>query len=172
LIGLLRATGRALLATPRRLAWVPVLLWLGLITWLSARPSQDLARLGWSSLLVNLAHAPLFGLLAMWMALGLPRAGGWPVIERSGTRAVLALVLVCGVLDELHQYLGGRGRTFSVLDVVTDVTGAACLLAVAAYVGRPDAELGGLGARVGAGLALCLAAAALATYGPRFLPLA
>ncbi len=170
MVALLRALGRVLLGTPRRLAWVPVVLWATLITWLSSRPSDDIERLGWSELLLNLGHAPLFGLLGMWAALALPREDGWPRIDARGCRAVLALVLACGLLDELHQHLGSRGRQFSLFDVVTDVTGAACLLWVAGHVGRRNATEGGLAARVLAGVGLCLAAALAATFAPSFLP--
>jgi hypothetical protein len=176
MILVLRAVGRVLLGTPRGFAWLPVALWLGVITWLSSRPAGDLKRLGWSELLVNLGHAPLFGLLAMWTALALPREpiepreARWPRIDRPGFRLVLAFVLVCGALDELHQYLGGRGRTFSVLDLVTNGTGAVCLLGIAAYVGRPDARSTGLWGRLLLGVLACTGAAALATFGPRWLP--
>ena len=75
-----------------------------------------------------------------------------------------------GLVDELHQHLAGRGRDFSLFDVLTDVVGAACVLAVAAYVKRPGATAGGVAARLAVSTVACLAAAVAATWGPLAWP--
>jgi hypothetical protein len=173
---LLGAAGRLLQRlVPRGRAWIPVGLWMALISALSELPGHP----GGTSVswvyLTNLGHAPLFGLLGLWMALllprqaGAPRGGTWPRIDRAGTAQVLAGVAAFGLVDELHQRATGR-RDFSLLDLLTDVTAAACVLWVAAHAGRPASRDGGLAGRLAVSAGLCLAAAALATWLPGFFP--
>lgn len=161
---------RGLLRLPRAGAYVVAVGWMGLITWFSSWPSQGVAAFRATALITNLGHAPLFGLLGLWLALTRPRPDGWPRLDRAARLRLVALVAVLGVVDELHQHLAGRGRDFSLFDVVTDATGAWCLLAVAAYVRRDDASEWGLVARLGAGVLACYAAALAATWGPRVWP--
>jgi len=175
MIAVLRGVGAALLRLPRELAWIPVVLWLALITWFSSWPQKEVGRAGWTPIFTNLGHAPLFGLLALWMALALPRrdgagAGVWPRLDAAGRRAVLLAVGACAILDELHQHLGGRGREFSLLDMGTDLVGAAGLLGVAAYAGRADATGPGLWLRIGLAAGACVSMAAAATWGPDLAP--
>jgi hypothetical protein len=82
---------------------------------------------------------------------------------------VLAAIAAFGLLDELHQGWTGH-RDFSVLDLVTNVTGAACVLWVAAHAGGREASEAGLGGRLAVSAGLCLAVAALATCLPGFFP--
>ena len=176
-VSLLRSIGALLQRIPRRAAWVPVLIWVGCIAWLGSRPpgGQEPGLLG--SLPANLAHAPLYGLLALWAVLLVPRSPApgrwpvvrWPLVDGRAVGGVLALVLSCAVLDELHQAFGGRGRDGSVLDILTDLVGAACVLAVIAYLGRVGATGPGLWSRLGAGVLACLVAASLATWGGEWL---
>jgi len=169
----LRRVGAALLRLPRERAWIPVVLWLALITWLSSRPSRDVPGGDWYPILTNLGHAPLFGLLGLWMALALPREGGargWPRLDAAGRRAVLLAVAACAVLDELHQHFGGRGRDLSLLDVGTDLVGAAGVLLVAAYAGRRDATSPGLWLRLGLAAGASVGMAAAATWVPGSVP--
>lgn len=119
--------------------------------------------------LSNLAHAPLYGLLALWMALLLPRESGWPRIDLRSASLVLAGVAAFGVVDELHQRFVAR-RDLSLLDLATDLTAGACTLWVAASAGRPRASDTGLYGRLLVSSGLCLAAAAAATSVPRFFP--
>ena len=173
MIALLRGVGAALLRLPRGLAWIPVVLWLALITWFSSWPQKDVGQAGWTPIFTNLGHAPLFGLLALWMALALPREAGergWPRLDAAGRRAVLLAVGAAAILDELHQHLGGRGRELSLLDLGTDLVGAAGLLLVAAYAGRADATGAGLWLRIGLAAGACVGAAAAATWVPGSLP--
>jgi VanZ family protein len=119
--------------------------------------------------LMNLAHAPLYGLLALWMALLLPRELDWPRIDLRTSSSVLAAVMAFGVTDELHQHFVVR-RDLSLLDLGTDWTAAACTLWVAASVGRASASQQGTLGRLLLAAGLCLAAAAAATTVPRFFP--
>ena len=56
---------------------------MGLITFLSSQPGRSGPPSALWAYLMNFAHAPLYGLLALWMALLLPRENGWPRIDRS-----------------------------------------------------------------------------------------
>lgn len=165
----LRALGRSLARLPRALALVPVLLWMGLIRWLSSLPAGEGLPSWIGGYVTNLAHAPLFGLLALWAALVLPRAGGWPRLGPRHVAAVLGFVLLYAVLDELHQ-ASSPGRHPSPYDVLTDLVGAACVLWIAAYLDAGAATERGLIWRLLLGVAFCLAAALLATYEPLIGP--
>ena len=193
LTSVLRAVGALLLFVPRLRALLPALLWIGLIGWLGSWSSTGVGDLGRTAFLTNLGHAPLYGILALWLALALPRGrppgpdlagagaatrgfhgalgvGAWPRIRGAGRWWVLGAVAVVGVADEVHQKLGDRGRDFSLFDVLTDLVGAACVLAVVAYLGRDEASDRGLAGRLALGLAACGAAAALATWAPLWFP--
>jgi hypothetical protein len=179
LLNALRALGAMLLSMPRAHAFAPIALWTVLIYTLSSLSAEGIVSFGRGTFLVNLGHAPLFGLLGVWFALALPRerlrrgAGeraGWPRTAGGARTAVLAATAAWGVADELHQHLAGNGRDFSLFDVVTDVVGAACVLAVIDYAGRDGATDAGLLRRLALGVLACLAAAALATWGPLLLP--
>ena len=161
----LRAAGRALLRQPRALAWVLPLAWAGLIWWLSSQQSLLGAQRGralvyWG----NLAHATVFGLLALLLLPLVPRAGGWVLLGARELAAIFAATFLYGALDEWHQSRV-PGRDASWLDLVTDAVGAACVLWVAAYLTREEASEGGLRRRLLGGLALCAAAAGLSTFG-------
>jgi hypothetical protein len=166
LLRALRLAGRALQALPRAAACIPVVAWLALIWHLSATPATVEPGPWWDSVLYNSAHGPLFGMLALWMLIGAPRRGGWPRIDGRTIAGVLGLVASCGILDEFHQSFTPN-RSVSLGDVMTDITGAACVLWIAAYAGRPDATERGMRARFAAGVVLCLAAGALSTVGDR-----
>ena len=170
----LRAAGALLLFLPRRAAALPVVLWTALIAWLGSWSSVGVGALGASALLTNLAHAPLFGLLALWFALALPRVGagggGWPRLGGADRGRVLAAVALWALADEVHQLVLNRGRDFSLLDIATDLVGAACVLAVIDYLGRDAAGERGLLGRLALGGAACLAAAASATWVPLLFP--
>lgn len=157
----LRGAGALLQRLPRGLAVLPVGAWMALIWSLSSLPSDGEPRPPWMGWVSNLAHAPLFGLLALWLALALPRRNGWPRLDVRGIGAIVVLVGVWGVVDELHQSTV-VGRHASVPDVLTDLTGAACTLWIAAYVGSGEANERGLWKRLGLGILACCLAALLA----------
>jgi hypothetical protein len=166
LLQALRATGRGLQRLPRAAAWIPVAAWLAWIWHLSSKPATLEPAPLWSSVLYNAVHGPLFGFLAMWILIGAPRERGWPRIDRRVATLVLAAVAVCAVADEFHQSFTPN-RSVSLGDFATDMTGAACVLWIAAYAGRSEASERGVEARFAAGVALCFAAGALATLGDR-----
>ena len=161
-LAFLRGAGALLQRLPRGFAWLPVGAWMALIWGLSSQVGDDEPRPAWMGWVSNLAHAPLFGLLALWLALALPRRGGWPRLDG---RAIVAIVLVVGLwggIDELHQSTV-LGRDASLSDVLTDLTGAVCTLWIAAYVGSGEASDRGLWKRLGLGILACSLAALLAT---------
>lgn len=163
----LRAAGRGLLRLPRPARVGLAIGWAGLIWWLSSDDSPPTLRVPLGRLVGNLAHAPLFGLLALWVvAAALPRAaagGDLPRLERTRALVVFALVLAYAIVDEVHQ-ASTQGRHATPRDVVTDLVGALCVLDVVRHVARADAGEAGLRWRLARGVGLCVLAAALATW--------
>ncbi len=165
----LRWIGGLFLRLPRPAGAVLFLAWTGVIWRLSslqAKADGGSFVKGW---LVNSAHAPLFGFLAFLALISLPRSTHlpelkpadsprtWPRVSSLGGALILFAVLAYGLLDEWHQSHVPT-RDASPWDVVTDMTGAACTLWIAAYLGRGEASARGLLLRLGAGLCLCLLA--------------
>lgn len=139
---------------PRSAGPLLALVWALVIWKLSDRPSDGSPSNFWNSWFWNIGHAPLFGLLAFWGVLALPRESGWPRIGKAGAVTILLLVLGYGIVDEVHQ-ASSPGRSASAFDVATDVVGAACTLWIARYLGEEGADARGLARRLGIGLALC-----------------
>jgi hypothetical protein len=162
LLGALRSLARRFAALPRPLGWVLAGGWYLLIYGLSSNPGTgDPGPLG-GGWILNTGHAALFGLLALWILMAYPREGAWPRLRPLGVGLLLGTVLLLGVLDELHQS-SVPGRSTSVSDVVTDLTGALCVLWICAYAPRAAATEWGARARLALCLAACAAAGALAT---------
>ena len=165
-VRLLCAAGDALARAPRALGALCAAGWGAFIWYLSGGPPPDVPATPLFSFIFNLAHAPLFGVLALLAALALPRAAprGWPRLSRDARLGVVSLVLLYAVIDEWHQSrTPGRMPTWH--DVLTDVAGATATLAVAAYLARADAGPRARPGRLALGLLACLAAAALASFG-------
>lgn len=105
--------------------FIPLLLWLGLIFWLSSQsvlieienPVED--RLFYKS-----SHVIAYAALAWlwWRALSPARSTDWPVLLAS-----FGLAALYGITDEIHQlYVPGRhGR---VSDVLFDASGALLMI--------------------------------------------
>ncbi len=168
-VGLQRA-GQVLLEIPRRWAWIPLLSWLWLIWFLSAQPPPPIGTAGAAGgLLGNFAHALEYGVLALWLALCVPRRGGWPDLAPRVRAGLCVLLLAYAVSDELHQSLT-PGRDASLFDVVTDVLGGALTLEVIAAAAGPHAAPHRLPGLFAWGIAACFACAALATFAPEWLP--
>ncbi len=162
ILGGLRGFGRALQRLPR---WAGCLLAIGRIgfIWtLSERPGGGTPASFWSSWGFNIAHAPLFGIIALWLLVAYPRNEGWPQMTLRLVLLTLVAVLLNAVADELHQ-AQVAGRDASVFDVLTDLVGAACTLWLASYVGSDKASPRGVLVRFGAGLALCALSGLAAT---------
>lgn len=158
-----------LLALPRPAAWGLCAAWCALITWSSSRPASVQPSPWWWSIFTNGAHAPLFGLLACWIALLVPRERGWPVLGAATRLGVCAAIALLGIADELHQSTV-PGRDLSVLDVLTDVAGAAVSLELVAHLGTPGRSAASLGVRLALAAATSLACGALATWVPVCFP--
>ena len=177
---LLRRAGRFLLRIPTPLAWLLVLTWMGLVWALSASTIDPPPLLDdfWWPLIVNLGHAPLFGILALLVAAAL--LGARVAGDRGASRAprgdadlpplspalALAAVLWAGIwggIDEWHQS-GVPGRYATSLDVATDVVGSLCVVWVVAYVLRAEAEEAGVRWRLLVGVGLCVSAASAVTF--------
>jgi VanZ family protein len=142
---------------------------MALIWWLSSgpirlRPPVPVADFFW-----NLAHAPVFAVLAAFVVAAVaprPVPAAWPDPGRSRRLLAFALVVAWAAIDEWHQSRVA-GRHGSPFDLATDAVAAACLLWIAAYAGRPDATERPMRRRVGLALAACAVAAAATTIADR-----
>lgn len=164
----LRLAGAGLVRLPRPLVPLLVFGWMAGIWSLSS--SSRLVDGGFlvPPLIGNLAHAPAFGLLALWTVLLSPREGSRLVLARAGLLAAFALALGYAIVDEVHQGFV-PGRRSSPFDVLTDAVGAAAVLWTVSYVNASAAAEAGVRRRLLLGLLACVAAAALATLGGRLL---
>ena len=159
----LRWLGQGLLSLPTAATLALILGWTYLMYWAVTLPSEELEGVNYLKNFVNdLGHAPLFGLWILWMLPLLPRRAGWAVLGGKAWLALITLALLGGAGTE-HLQGSIPGRTASWADVVTDVVGAACVLWVASYLGRPDATEEGTRSRLTRGLLACCASALLAT---------
>jgi hypothetical protein len=169
----LRGFGNLILRQPRGLRLLICLAWMWLIWSLSSR--SEVLPSGADSapwiFFANLGHAPLFGLLAMWLGLILlPRVPADLSLERALPRlrrTQLALTLVCvlayGVLDEWHQsWVPGRDATAA--DVGTDLIGGLCVLWIAVYLARSGAHEPGLRGRLLVGVLFCCLGTGVLTF--------
>lgn len=164
-VALCHGAGRLLLRGPRAAALAVTAAWMLLIFSLSAQASPPGPGSALLSYVANLGHAPLYGLLALWVVLLLPRTGGWPRLGWAEVGWVLAAVLAYGISDELHQATV-PGRSPSVLDLLTDLIGAAATLGVIAHVRSPAASPGGFWWRITVGLLACALWAVVSTFLP------
>lgn len=160
----LRAIGRFLLWIPWPFGLLLLVAWALLIFDLSSHavPVPIHTNLYWE-LLSNLAHAPLFGTLTLFLAALVLREpdGDWPRPRRARIALVLVGVFLYGLSDEVHQSLT-PGRDASLLDVLTDVVSCSVVLWIVFTLGREGLEARTLLRRLGAGALLCVASAALA----------
>lgn len=136
--------------------------WYGMIWTLSSQAMVGRPGRMSGSWVLNTGHALLFGLLALGLLLCLPRRDGWPLLRRSQTAIVLGLVGLLGVVDELHQSTV-PGRVMSTADVLTDLTGACCVLWICAFTGSSGARETGLRWRLLVCLGACFLAGGVAT---------
>jgi len=164
----LRAAGEVLLAQPRFLAWLAPVAWAFLIFRLSSSDGalEDLPVLPFQGFIWNFAHTLVFGLLALLVVPVAPRrtsAGRrWTALTGVGALWTVLLVTLYGFTDELHQSTV-PGRDASLFDVLSDGVGAASVMVIVLYLGRPGRGPGGLRARLLGAAAACAAAAGLAT---------
>ena len=103
--------------------WLPPALLAGVIFVLSSLSQVP----GATYVQDKLAHLTVFGLLCL-LTLRARHGGFKPLAPRAATSA-FALVVLWGVLDEVHQYFV-PGRDASARDVAADALGAALAVAV------------------------------------------
>jgi len=125
---------------PRAVYVVAALSHVAFISFLSHVPGERLPSAGLGmSLLFNFMHAPIFAVLAAWIALALwDRASAEPL---SNARSSLAVALAVGfaLFDEWHQSFVS-GRSSDPIDLITDLAGSAGgVLAVRILLGSRSA---------------------------------
>jgi hypothetical protein len=143
--------------------------WYGVIFTLSSNPGTGRPGPIAGGWILNTGHALLFGLLALWILLAFPRDGAWPRVRPAGGALLLGLVAALGALDEWHQSTV-PGRSTSLTDVLTDLTGAACVLWTCAVASRAAADERGVRRTLAWGVVACCAAGGLATYADSVFP--
>lgn len=162
----LQALGRTLQRIPRGGAVALVCAWAALIWYGSSRSAPAIGPVGpLGEMLGNLAHAPEYGVLVVWLALALPRRDGWPEFGPRAVCWILAVAVLYAVLDEVHQSFT-PDRDASAFDVLTDFVGANATLACIVAAGGARASSKELQKRLVLGLLACVLAAALATFAP------
>lgn len=159
-----RWLGGGALAVPRAVWGLVAAAWIAGIWRLSEIKGAGIPGTFAWSWIGNSAHALLYGLLALWLAFALPRrpgvtARGWADLRPAFIAAILVVVAVYGAVDEWHQSWVA-GRTVSLADWLTDVTGASVVLWVARGAAGEDVNVG---RRLAIGLGLCMAASLVAT---------
>lgn len=168
-LAVVRGVGYVLGLLPRRVAAGAALGWMLLIWWLSSGPIDARLPLPAADFFWNLAHAPVFGLLAALVATAaaprpLPR--DWPHPGRLAWLVALLVVAAWAASDEFHQARVG-GRHGSPFDFATDLSGAAGVLWLATYAGRRGAHERGMRRRLLVAAGLCAAVAAVTTVADR-----
>lgn len=104
--------------------WLPVVLWMAVIFYLSAQPDLPHHPQGLIDLVIKkLGHMAEYAVLAVLAVWALRH--GAPLIERRAFLWALVLAASYAVTDEMHQYFV-PGRNPQPLDVGFDVLGA-CL---------------------------------------------
>ncbi len=166
-LGSLRGLGRGLQTLPRPAFVLLTLAWFAWIGHLSSGPIELDTPLPFGSFLTNLAHAPLFGLAALWVCWALARREEpfpWPRIQVGSALFVIGIVAFYGALDEWHQSTVPE-RSACWLDAVTDTTAAACVVWTVHAVGAANrSERRTRLILVACVLACCLAAAAATAF--------
>jgi VanZ family protein len=164
----IRGSGRLAVALPRSFWLGTAALWAGGIYYLSSRPSPPAEGSYLWAWIANMAHAPLYGLLALWLALALPREDcslghKWSRLEPKYFHLVLWTVLAFAISDELHQ-ISVAGRDSSPFDLFTDFCATFITLKVATTA-PTDITPKQMARDLKKGVLLCSLAALAATVG-------
>lgn len=113
-------------------AWAPVVVWAGVIFFLSGRPDPDVP--GWTP-----PGADKVAHLALYAVLGATLARAW--LRTAGRRRTHWIPLLVGVLyglsDEWHQSFVA-GRHPSAGDLLADILGLACGYGAVLHVSHAD----------------------------------
>ncbi|MDZ4772189.1 MAG: VanZ family protein [Planctomycetota bacterium] len=156
--------------SPRFVAVILFCVWTGLIFYLSDRPPPDPdahsgAARAW---LMNLRHAPAFGMFGLLFLWATSRSGQRLAASIRRVNWAIVAVLVYGIVDERHQF-HTPGRDASVSDILTNLAGGWLCAHVLFAV-----EEGASGSKVARlfaiGLPACGVAAAIATLIPPLWP--
>lgn len=166
-LGVIRGSGRLAVALPRSLWFAAAMAWAGGIFYLSSRPSPPSEPSYLWAWIANMAHAPIYGLLALWLALALPRTDSalghkWSRLDPKHFHLVLWTVVAYAVSDELHQS-AIAGRDASLFDLFTDFCAAFITLRVAS-VAALDITAKQMNLRLIKGVLVCCLAALAATF--------
>jgi len=115
----------------RRLSLLLVLLWMGVLFWLSSQPGIDVPMLFPGQ--DKVFHAGVYGILGIFV-LGAMRPGA---AGYAGKQILTSIVIASlyGISDEFHQSFV-PGRTPDVLDWVADTTGALLAIVLLARLAR------------------------------------
>jgi len=169
-LAFLETIARALRNSPRVFAFTALVLWLATIHHFSSQPPPEPHKvsgplIGW---VMNLRHAPAFGILGVFALWATSRAGVRLVATNARVWTAVLVAGAYGCVDEIHQsYVPGRDA--SVCDILTDIAGAwTCARLLRAI---EDSESRSVFARILAvGLPACAVAAWLATIAGRVWP--
>lgn len=101
--------------------WLPVLVWCGLIFWLSSIPNLRFIEGPWDFWIRKAGHAGVYAILARLVARALTGATFWPWRRIFAVALVFSFFYACS--DEYHQGFT-FGRSASIHDVVIDTVGA------------------------------------------------
>jgi VanZ family protein len=147
----LRSVADACLFAPRGFWAIVALAWMGGIWLLSSLQTLPGSRSFWFAWLLNCGHAFEFGMLALWLALALPRREHprpWADLTAARVLLVFVLAMSWAVIDEWHQSQV-VGRDATVFDLATDACGILGVLWIARGAGRhAEVERGERGLRV------------------------
>ncbi len=112
--------------------WLPVILWMGVIFYLSNQPDLKTDLGVWDLVLRKIAHMFEFGVLVLlfWRAF----KQFCPIFIRTVIYSGLA-TLIYAILDEVHQMFITK-RVGSYLDVLIDLAGIVIMILIIIFVHR------------------------------------
>lgn len=106
--------------------WLPLVLWMILIYWLSAQPTLPRPRLElWEDLFSYGAHGFFFGVLSLlaWRAIVSGSVALPSLLATAPLQSASLIAALYGIIDEVHQS-AVPGRHASIWDWLADVAGA------------------------------------------------
>ncbi len=101
--------------------WGPVLLWAGVIFYLSSVPNLRFVEAWWDIVLRKVGHMVAFGILARLLARAFTGSTFWSWKRIFAMSLMMTFLYACS--DEWHQSFT-PGRVASPLDIVIDTLGA------------------------------------------------
>lgn len=148
---------------PRTFWAAAFLLWAAALSALSVSQGPSVPESSLLTFLWNLAHAPMYGVLAPFALYAMPREN--ERLEATLRRALAAFVLLL-IIGGGNEWLQGRTgyRSASWFDLASDAAGGGFLLSLILLLHRGGASRSPLLARLVLGAGLCAAPAFLATF--------